>query len=524
MKSIFILVALLHFCHIHAQSLNIQKAFGGSNNDYAQEIQKAAHNGYIMIGSSRSFNTNNSSDLYIVRIDSQYNIAWTKILNTLFIINEFGASICATADGGYVYVGNYDGGFSPSVPHIYLSKIDSMGNNLWSKSFAGGIATKLIATYDGGYLICGSSETFTTAYMNFYAIKTDANGTVLWAKNYGTTGYDFCNAVVQTSDSGFVLVGQTKSVSKPDYDASAIKIDKNGVMNWAKIYGDTTNNWAQAIGKSTNGKLIILGGTYQPGTQNDDLALMLIDSTGIPLWAKSVGGAGQDNGNSIINTLDGDYAICGTTNSFGLLAKNALIIKTTSNGQVLWGNTYGGTINENANSILPSSNGYVMVGTTQSFTGDADMYLVATDANGNSCQKTTQNIISQSLNWTTDTVTVSSGAGYNIIQDSFIVSNGGIATLMCNLSISTTPTGINNGITISPNPAAATLCLHNHTQQLINGIMEMRDAMGRVIFLAKNITIPENGLQVDIANLNHGLYFITIYNNTETHKFKFLKE
>lgn len=48
------------------------------------------------------------------------------------------------------------------------------------------------------------------------------------------------------------------------------------------------------------------------------------------------GGVGADQGNAVMQTLDGGYMVAGATNSFGAGGLDAYLIKTDAGGNLLW--------------------------------------------------------------------------------------------------------------------------------------------------------------------------------------------
>ena len=68
----------------------------------------------------------------------------------------------------------------------------------------------ICSTQDGGFLILGTAPTdVANSNTNYLLIKTDANGTVVWSKQYGGTFVDVGAKVMQTNDGGFIVLGTT---------------------------------------------------------------------------------------------------------------------------------------------------------------------------------------------------------------------------------------------------------------------------------------------------------------------------
>ena len=97
-----------------------------------------------------------------------------------------------------------------------------------------------------------------------------------------------------------------------------------------------------------------------------------------PRWNRTYGGGADDLAHSVVQAVDGGYAIAGSTNSFGAGSLDVYLVKTDSAGNMLWNRTYGGTKDDAAYSVVQTSDGgYAIVGYTDSFgAGGFDFWLV----------------------------------------------------------------------------------------------------------------------------------------------------
>jgi hypothetical protein len=95
---------------------------------------------------------------------------------------------------------------------------------------------KIEKTNDGGYIIAGYSNSFSTDH--FYLVKIDSLFNIQWTRHYGGTVYDVGQGVQQTADGGYVICGATYSFNSQPYgDIMLIKTDAFGNVSWCKHYG-----------------------------------------------------------------------------------------------------------------------------------------------------------------------------------------------------------------------------------------------------------------------------------------------
>ncbi len=117
---------------------------------------------------------------------------------------------------------------------------------------------------------------------------------------------------------------------------------------------------------------------------NADLYLVKTDSEGALLWSRTLGGTGWDFATAVQETRDGGYVLAGATNSFGAGGQDILLVRLDDQGAVLWSSTFGGPGNERAEGVLldPEDN-IIVFGTTDTHgAGSGDFYLIKADANG----------------------------------------------------------------------------------------------------------------------------------------------
>lgn len=202
-----------------------RRYFGGTNNDRAHAVVQADDSGFVMAGFSESddfdiSNTKGSYDFWVLKINSQGDLVWEHSFGGTGI--EISQDIAKTEDGNYVVTGHTfsaDTNISKNngESDIWMIKIDDSGNLLWETTFGGSqfdAAENVSLAGDGGFIISGNSKssdadlTENEGENDIWVIKTDANGTLIWQKNYGGTGLDFGFDALQNQDGGILLVGE----------------------------------------------------------------------------------------------------------------------------------------------------------------------------------------------------------------------------------------------------------------------------------------------------------------------------
>jgi len=181
-----------------------------------------------------------------------------------------------------------------------------------------------------GYYVDLKNITYLTVPNPFSGIYSDVNGKI---RNYDT--------IKQTSDGGYIAVGQIYKASNEDQNVYATKTKADGTQDWNKIFdfriclnqshcsGDLTNDVAHSVDITSDGKYIIA----IRGPSSNTI-LFKISSIGIQDWNKTIPSTTSIHSNIIKATNDNGF-ILATTN-FGEVNGAAKLIKLDSNGNVLW--------------------------------------------------------------------------------------------------------------------------------------------------------------------------------------------
>ena len=237
-------------------------------------------------------------------------------------------------------------------------------------------------TSDGGYIIAGMTASSGAGSQDGWLIKTDSSGNQSWAKTFGGTGWDKFRSVKQTSDGGYIATGYTDSSGAGGPDVWLVKTDASGNQSWAKTFGGAFNDEGFSVSTTSDGGYIIVG--YM-NTSSRDVFLIKTDSSGNQSWAKTFGGTGDDEGYSVQQTSDGGYIITGSTHSYITNSKDVTLIKTDSSGNQSWVKAFGGTGDDKGYSVQQTSDGgYIITGYSDAYnTGTYSLWLIKTDSSGN---------------------------------------------------------------------------------------------------------------------------------------------
>lgn len=280
--------------------------FGGE--DMCSSVYQTSDSGYILTGLG----------VYLLKTNSSGNFLWAKSYG---IANGMTANyVEQTNDGGYIVTGSSNS--APFVPSVFVIKTDGSGNLQWAKEYGGAYndeAECIRQTFDGGYVIAGTTLGFGAGGEDIWVIKTDAGGTLQWTKTYGGAGDEKGHEIVQTADSGYVIAGKSDDAPNPSY---LIKTDGSGNLTWAKTYQGLYSFFVQ---QTADGGFISIDWNYA--------GLMKVNSSGNLIWAKHYPGNISSGSMSGQQTSDGGFFLAGfTLDTSGNNYSELFLIKTDSLG------------------------------------------------------------------------------------------------------------------------------------------------------------------------------------------------
>lgn len=344
--------------------------------------------------------------------------------------NESGQAVQNTSDGGYIVLGftqSTDGDVTTKLDNSYdvwVVKYNQDNQLQWSQTYGGSgdeRGNDIIQTNDGGYAIIGFTYsndgdiTNNNGQEDFWIIKIDAQGNLIWQKTYGFSGIDTGYSIIQTSDNGFFVTGvldvtasngagntRSNQTLHAGGDYWAVKLDQSGTLEWSKYFGGFFSDTAYDAIQTADQGFIIVGSSDSADTDisnnkgSYDFWVVKISNLGNLEWEKNFGGDEIDEARAITPSGDGNYLIIGDTRSedidvstnFG--AADVWLIKISPQGELLWEKTYGGEDFDVGRAISSTQdNGFVICGSSRSLTGNLtnnkgqnDGWVLKIDANG----------------------------------------------------------------------------------------------------------------------------------------------
>lgn len=334
------------------------------------------------------------------------DIQWQKCFGT----NEVDYAMCISeTDHGYMFgiaiytdgpgISNYHGGGD-----IWIINTDSTGNIIWEKCFGGSngeTCNKILKLNNNEFYIVGSTNSLDgdiscgTLYgsSDFWIIKINGDGDILWDRCYGSLGPDEMRDAVLTPDGGLLFMGRISNNGGNvtnyygSYDIWFCKIDSLGNIEWEKTVGNQSLDNGISMQLISDTSFAFIGGYDDPGGMIDceiavsgfysDVYLVEMSlAEGDILNIYCYGGSGNDLG-FYFEKLDDGYIFAAYTNSYdgdvsGFHGGSDMwVVRTNDQGQIVWQRCIGGSFYEIPSYITQvDDGGFLVIGYTSSHNGD----------------------------------------------------------------------------------------------------------------------------------------------------------
>ncbi|WP_264564680.1 T9SS type A sorting domain-containing protein [Flavobacterium sp. N3904] len=445
MKRKLLLLLLFYSCLGQSQDILWEKSYGGLHADYLFDAQPTADYGFILAGSSLSEKTGNKEennrgdlDYWIWKMNEKGDLDWQKSLGGSGF--DLLQSIKNTKDGGFILAGTSNSPKTPEggignkkedckgITDFWVIKLNAKGDEQWQKTIGGSGQDELLCAFqttDGGYMLGGSSSSTLLPQkdltekgtidvkpdltgktekcrgnMDYWIVKLDNTGAVVWQKTYGGEYADVLRSMEQTVDGGYILGGYSNSPRSGDKteansgigDYWILKIDMEGKIEWQKTYGGNGDNQLYVIHQTQDGgyiaggnsnsttALTLLGGTVSNGT---DYWVMKMDETGKVVWSKTYDFGKVDILTSLVENDDHTFLVGGYAQSESEQGNGGLqllkvtgdkdgindyiALKISDSGEELWKKTVGSKGEDILRKLIETRDGgYLLAGTSNS--------------------------------------------------------------------------------------------------------------------------------------------------------------
>ncbi|HNO28980.1 MAG TPA: T9SS type A sorting domain-containing protein [Chitinophagales bacterium] len=281
-----------------------QNTIGGSLDDILYDIALTTDGGYLLGGYSYSSisgdKTENNmgiastDDYWVVKLNGDGTIAWQNTIGGTS--QDYLYKVLALADGGFLLGGTSYSGLNGDKTEVsmggadyWIIKINSTGSIVWQNGIGGSSNDNFRSfglTTDGGFIVAGDSRSLVsgdktetnfdnvTFYSDFWILKLNSTGSIVWQNDIGSDRDDYPMDIMQTTDGGYFIAGNSVSALLGDktegvigggtifYDFWVMKLNATGSILWQNVIGGTNYDAPYDADITDDGGFIVGGHSY----------------------------------------------------------------------------------------------------------------------------------------------------------------------------------------------------------------------------------------------------------------------
>lgn len=327
---------------------------------------------------------------------------------------DAGRSVLLRPDGGVVVAGSTFGSLfasSRGATDGFLARLDASGARVGGVQFGSGVGQSddvLGAAIDksGNVFVVGATTGAlhgeSRGTYDAFVAKYSPDLRLLWAKQLGTSGFEYAEGVAVDPSGNAYVVGSTTGAlfgtngarerSDPAEDAFVVKFDPQGAQLWARQLGGDQFDAAYKVATDASGNVFVAGASstalFTPFVAGSPtLFVTKFDSSGGLTWGtqlsdgggNAIGGIGVDGGGNAYVAGSGNLA------SAPQVYDDAYLIKYAPDGRTLWSRQIETGGNEQVRALTVDARGNSFLGGALFADEDAvqsDAFVWKYDASG----------------------------------------------------------------------------------------------------------------------------------------------
>ncbi len=507
-----------------------------------------------------------NNDVFVSKFDLMGNFLWAKGIGGFSL--DSGSGIVGDGSGNILTTGYFIGAvdFDPGAGvftlnaagqrDIFVLKLDVSGNFVWAKNFGG-------AQFDEGYSIVldgfgnihvtgifegtadfdpsnGIFNLSSVGGADMFILKLDPSGSFLWAKGIGGLSYDTGRGIAVDASGNVYTTGNF--IGTVDFDPGPaifnlntpgqqyvyiLKLDASGSFVWAKSIqgmGISSSDVGASIVVDALGNTYITGrfiGTadFDPGPTSytmaslpqgtlntqSDIFILSLNASGNFLWAKSMGGEGSDEPNSVHVDAQGSVYTTGWFQNLVDFDPGPGVFSLTANGPF---DIFIHKLSECNSSGAPTD---ITTPKNKSICANSSTTLSVVGTGTISWFASTGSTIAMASGTTYVTPTLSPGtytyyAGTNSCTNS--VSRTAITITVTNCLGINSMSSIDSEVLIYPNPFSSFASVLFKGSLSDNAVLYIYDLFGHLVKVIRADSADK--MIIDRGNLVPGLYFFEL--------------
>ena len=346
--------------------------------DVGYSVAVDSNNNVIVTGKSQSTSSPFNHCYYTIKYDSNGNLIWGKRFGNFNSNRAYGVAV--DSNNNIIVTGYIRDGSSDTTKDYYTIKYDPLGNVIWERRYDRGREDHpyAVAVDTNNNVIVTGSSINSSDNPDYYTIKYSENGTVLWEKAYDSGRYDYASGVAVDSNNNVIITGRSQFTSTT-YNYLTLKYGPDGTLiggPWT--YSAGTINRASSVAVDLNNNIIVTG--FRRLSSNDTVYTIKYTPTGSVIWSNYFNKVGSRPSNELLEINDvtvdslNNVIVTGSVNNG--VNWDYYTVKYDPLGNVLWQRTYNGGNEDYAHGVAKDSLNNILVVGRSMGSNDYDYYLI----------------------------------------------------------------------------------------------------------------------------------------------------
>lgn len=257
--------------------------------------------------------------------------------------DDNGQGVVELLDSSYAVTGSSSSFLGGIGSQAFLLKIDSAGGYEWSTHYGGDesdVGRRIIYTENEGYYIAGYTNSYGSGGFDYYLIKTDMIGNLLWENTYGGAGWERVHDAEITRDSGVVMIGESSSTFPENKDIYIVRTDSDGNEVWSMQFGGSGDDVLESLERFHDSTYFAAGYTYVESLDATLAYSMFFHEDGTVYWSDTMGISTQGDfffHGICVDTVGNELIAVGHYTPDGETRKDQLFARLTyTGGELGW--------------------------------------------------------------------------------------------------------------------------------------------------------------------------------------------
>jgi hypothetical protein len=282
--------------------------------DQGNSIFECENGDFVIAG---TYTTVGGTNGFVVRVNNNGQLLWTYEIG-LDAFSDGLIDVVESSSGAIIAIGTTDY-WGAGLDDVIVVSLSPTGSPAWMRTYGGtndDIGRSLVESKDGGYALLANTYSYGAGGADFWLIRIDGNGNALWNNTFGgglgESGYD----IIEYYPGGFVMAGQTRSFGDAQGDFYVVRADSDGSLVWDEYYVGSGEDFVTGVVEAYHGGFTIVGISDYIGG-NPQTRITRIQSDNTEVWSYWYGGSDVDYGFELVEISPEEYVVGGTSRTYG---------------------------------------------------------------------------------------------------------------------------------------------------------------------------------------------------------------